>query len=131
MAIKKLSYYIGRRLYRKYHKHSKYWYYFYVQFCIFNATELLILFCISNWLNITLKTVLVLIGFFMIRSTNAKNHMDSYSKCIIVSTVNLIGLSIISNIYDAFFMGFLFGYLLDTRIGNSYLKFWNKILRSV
>ena len=101
--MKRLSYFIAQKLYRKYHKHKRYWYYFYAQFAVFNLTELFVLFFMASLLDTTKQTALVLLGFFTVRSFNAKNHLNSYVKCIIVSTLSLIGLSLVSNVYTAFF----------------------------
>jgi accessory gene regulator protein AgrB len=124
--MKHIAYKLAMHWHKKYHAHSRYWYYFYAQFLIFNLTETAILFLISAVLGITFKTLLVLIGFTIVRTVRGNNHLNSYLRCIAFSTIHLILLSLISSVYNAFLAGLVFGYLIDTKLGTMYLKIFNK-----
>ncbi len=127
MFIKKWSYFLANKKYKKKCKNTKYWYYEKYQYRIFSLVEMSILLGISIFFNIVSQMVLVFIGYAIIRSFRAKNHLDSYSKCIIFSTIWIISFSLISNNYTAIIFGLFAGYIIDTKVGSYILKNFDNI----
>ncbi len=127
MFIKRISYWLSQKLYKKYHNHKRYWYYYRTQCIIFQFTEMSILLGISILLNIVLKTLLIVLGFGLVRSFKSNNHLDNYKKCILLSTSSIIFLSYINTIHNAFFIGIIWGLILNSKLGYFIVKGFNWI----